>query len=39
MRATPVAGDLQMRVIRICVSCAHAPNDRPRPWDAGPEER
>ena len=37
MRATPVAGDLQMRVIRTCASCAHAPNDRPRYWDAGPE--
>jgi hypothetical protein len=38
MRATAVAGDLQMRVIRICASCAHAPNDRPCYWDAGPRE-
>jgi hypothetical protein len=36
MRAAPVAGDSQMRVIRICAPCAHAPNDRPRHWDAGP---
>jgi len=37
MRAAPVAGELQMRVIRICVTCAHAPNDQPRHWDVGPE--
>jgi hypothetical protein len=37
MRAASVAGDSQMRVIRICASCAHAPNDRPCHWDAGPE--
>ena len=27
MRAAPVAGDLQVRVIRICAACAHAPDD------------
>jgi hypothetical protein len=35
MRAAPVAGDSQVRVIRICASCAHAPDDRPAPT-AGP---
>jgi hypothetical protein len=29
MRAAPVAGDSQVRVIRTCASCAHAPDDRP----------
>lgn len=31
MRAAPVAGDLQVRVIRMCGACALAPDDRLRP--------
>jgi hypothetical protein len=29
MRAAPVAGDSQVRVIRTCVTCAHAPDTAP----------
>jgi Fur family transcriptional regulator, ferric uptake regulator len=35
MRAAPVAGESQVRVIRTCGSCAHAPDDRPANWERG----
>jgi Fur family ferric uptake transcriptional regulator len=39
MRTAPVAGELQVRVIRICGACALAPDDRRRPDGGAPEER
>jgi Fur family transcriptional regulator, ferric uptake regulator len=35
MRAAPVAGESQVRVIRTCGSRAHAPDDRPANWERG----